>query len=75
MKVTQHEEDNFNLPEGPVRWSWRVCLAVTLNSASAIVREVSEYITDVTEVIIKDYEARRQDQVRLELESLEDNDN
>ncbi len=64
-----------NLPEGPVRWSWKVYLAVTLNSASVLTKEVSEYLTDVVSLLIKDYEARRQDDVRLELESLNTEDN
>jgi hypothetical protein len=73
VRVTQHEEGS-NLPEGPVRWSWKVCLTVTLNSAATILNEVSEYLVDVSELLIKDFEARRQDTVRLELESLEDSD-
>lgn len=73
MTIAQHEE-GFNLPEGPVRWNWKVCLTVTLNSAATIVGEVSEYLTDLSQLLIKDYEARREDEVRLELESFPDGD-
>lgn len=69
--LSQQQQGGFDLPEGPVRWSWKVCLAVTLNSASVITREVSDYLTDVTYLLIKDYDARKQDEIRMEIESLD----
>ncbi len=70
--MTIKQDEDFGLPESPVRWSWKVYLAVTLNSASVLTKEVSEYLTDVVNLLIKDYEARRQDEVRLELESFDE---